>query len=105
MPLTIDKLKISKFLITDQIFYLFISTVDHHCLISGREHQSNFIWFFLDMKNKVLFQNCYDTECKKKGRKLLFSINFESNETIFDNSHHDALNKILENLLKQLLTI
>jgi len=48
---------------------LCVATNSHYCENKKREHKSNHIWFFVDVKRGKIHQRCFDEECLSfKGR-------------------------------------
>jgi hypothetical protein len=43
-----------------------VSTRSKRCQIVGREHRGNNIWFDIDVHRQLVFQRCYDEECRYK---------------------------------------
>ena len=98
-----DSFFISNSIIKEDMFYLFIATKNHQCLIANREHTSNYIWFILDLKNKVLYQKCFDQECKN-DKYLIFCLTFSEINSLFENKHNEQIDSFLKKILIELLT-
>lgn len=43
-----------------------VSTRSKKCKIAGREHRGNNIWFDIDIHRQLVYQRCYDEDCRHK---------------------------------------
>lgn len=55
-------------------YSLKITTVNHMCLISNYEHNSNHTWLEINMINYTLYQFCHKDFCKTQGKYQLLNL-------------------------------
>ena len=59
----LDTVRITK--ITRDKNFIFLQTPSKFCMNMKKSHRSNHVYYVVNMDKKVLYQRCYDENCKK----------------------------------------
>lgn len=47
--------------------HYFVSARSKKCIIAKREHKGNNIWFDIDVNRQIVYQRCYDEDCRSRA--------------------------------------